>query len=363
MPKMAISANFSEAHLSDDVNQRTDQFVTTILRSIGHPHHPHPPISTSQSTESTAMLLLSPSVLKMGLKYINVFEEQQKSMTPSFREEVFHWHYGSSSLVVAQMFYDLQQGGFLSPKQNTLKGFKRYMIAHFFLWIYPKNAGVTSTQFGVCQRYCKGDPLWTWIRKIEALMTNVIMWDDSLGSEYKSAYAGSVDCTDCKMWEKRHHHHLNIDKTFYSKKTNSAALKYEIILDITRPKCLAVVGPLKASTHDMNVFRSSTKAKMLQMPGKMLVADSIYLPGREADQRNEVGMFSIPSSTDHKTLKQFKSRIRSRHETFNGRLKNFNFLKLGYCGVDEDKHGSAFKAICTIVQYQMDLGSPIFAVN
>ena len=138
---------------------------------------------------------------------------------------------------------------------------------------------------------------------------------------------------------------------------------YEIIMDITEAKCMSVVGPIRAGEHDMNVFRLETKRKMLEMPGKMLIADSIYLPGKKPDMQNEVGMFAIPSSVDDPVLKNFKSRCRARHESFNARLKFFAFLQDEYRGVDFEKHGIAFRAVCTIVQYQMDNGSPVFAVN
>ena len=159
------------------------------------------------------------------------------------------------------------------------------------------------------------------------------------------------------------HTNQNIDKSLCSVKFNHAGLKYEIVMNLLRSKCMSVVGPFPAGEHDMNVFRSCTKAKMLQMPGKMLIADSIYLPGKQADQRDEVGMFAIPNSMDVTVLKRFKSRARARHESFNGRLKFFAFLRETYRGVDFYKHGLAFNAICVIVQTQMDNGSPIFATN
>lgn len=195
-------------------------------------------------------------------------------------------------------------------------------------------------------------------------MPTVIHWDNTLGDPEKSAFVGTIDDTDCMMWEKRAHFHLNVDKSYFSKKSNGAGLKYEIVMDITKAKCLSIVGPNKASEHDMTVFCKSTKEKMKCMPkGKMLIADSIFKAGRKAHQRDKVGMFSIPSSTDDAKLKRFKSRARARHESFNGRLKCFSCLAQSYRGTDEAKHGAAFRAIAIIVQYQMDLGSPIFEIN
>ena len=314
------------------------------------------------------MLLLPAKVLELGLAYVGVHREQQLGMSENFRNEVFGWHYGSSSLDIAEMWFDLQQGehegAYLTPKENTLKGFKMYMSAHFFLWAYPKNAGLMSTRFRHAVKNCKGAPFWRWIGKIAALLPKKIFWDESLGDPDKSAFVGSIDCTDVRVWEKRAHHTMNIDRSFFSEKFNHAGYKYELVMNLLQSKCMSVVGPEKAADHDMKLFRQEAKAKMLAMPGKMLIADSIYKPGQEEEYHDEeVGIFAIPSSTDPAELRRFKSRARSRHESFNGRLKFFKFLQDTYHGTNMEQHGVAFRAICVIIQYQMDNGSPIFEVN
>ena len=285
-------------------------------------------------------------------------------MSDGFREQVFHWHYGSSPLILGAIWSDLQKGDLpgasLTEEENSPLGFKRFMMAMFFLWIYPKNAGLFAFRFGESEKSCRGQPLWKWIFKLEALMPKVIFWTTT--NPHDTDFPASVDCVDCKIWEKRHHHYFNYDKSYYSQKSNSAGLKYEIVIDTVKSQCLSVVGPNKCATHDVNVFRQKTKGKMKEMPGKMIVADSIYRAGKKANQRDEVGMMAIPSTTDDKALKQFKSRVRARHETFNGRLKFFGFLRHCCEGVDEAKHGAGFKAVCTVVQCQVNLGSPLFAV-
>ena len=77
-----------------------------------------------------------------------------------------------------------------------------------------------------------------------------------------------------------------------------------------------------------------------------------------ADLRKEL---SLPNTFDAKTLNNFKSRARLRHETFNGRLKSFAILsetfRHGF-----DKHKFVFEAIAVTVQYQIENGSPLFDV-
>jgi hypothetical protein len=72
-------------------------------------------------------------------------------------------------------------------------------------------------------------------------------------------------------------------------------------------------------------------------------------------------LFSWPNGFDSKELNNFKSCGHLRHETFNARLKNFRCL-LDTFRHGFDKHTFVFEAVVVIVQYQMDNGSPIFAV-
>ena len=87
----------------------------------------------------------------------------------------------------------------------------------------------------------------------------------------------------------------------------------------------------------------------------MAIADGGY-KSRYADERE---MLAIPNTTDPPHLKNFKSRVRQRHESLNGRLKFFKCLSETFRhGVA--KHKSAFEAVAVTVQYQMDNGGRIF---
>jgi len=55
-------------------------------------------------------------------------------------------------------------------------------------------------------------------------------------------------------------------------------------------------------------------------PWKKVIADRGY------KSEEEKLIFSLPSTTDTKENNEFKRRARLRHETFNGRLKNFAIL-------------------------------------
>jgi hypothetical protein len=262
-------------------------------------------------------------------------------------------------LDLADIWYDLTTTDIpdarLDDKDISESGFIMYMSAHHFLWTYPKNSDVLASRFKICTRYARGEPLWRWIKKIQALKAKKIRWDSRLNDPNTEIFILSVDGTDFRIWEKKHPTR-NIDKKFFSKKFNHCAVKYEIAISIFRPSVVWINGPFRGGMHDMPMFRAGLKAKMKQSaPGKMGIGDSGYRTG-EAD---EVGMIAVPESSDPPGLKTFKARVRCRHESFNGRLKFFKSLSDTFRhGVE--KHKIVFEAVATIVQYQMDNGSPIF---
>lgn len=318
----------------------------------------------------TALSTVTPNdVMAMGLEMgAGICIEDQKYMSKNSRAMIFQAHYGSSPLDIADVWYDLQvgehEGATLTEKENTTKGFRMFMMAHFYLFTKPKNSELLASRFGVCERYCRGKPLWKWVHKIAALKQKKIKWDKKLWSGSTEQFVASIDCVDC-MYKEPQHPLYNIDKKYYSQKFNHAGLKYEIVLSINEEKCMSIRGPFKCGMPDMDVFRTETK-KVLQsirrasQKNKMIVGDSKYRQGRK--QPNEEGLFPPPSITDSEVLKKFKSRVRCRHETFNGRIKNFAFLA-NRTKVSEENHKAAMEAICVIIQYQMDNGSPIFCAK
>ena len=136
----------------------------------------------------------------------------------------------------------------------------------------------------------------------------------------------------------------------YSHKTNQAALTYKLGILVYENKLVWIKGPKLASKHDITVFREL----MTKVPaGKRAIGDNGY--------HGEPNTMSTPSSWDPKKLHCFKSWARACHELFNGRINKFKCLsKRFHHGVH--KHQICFEAICVIVQYQLENGSPLFDV-
>ena len=126
-----------------------------------------------------------------------------------------------------------------------------FLVAHWFLWNYPKNASTLATACHLCERYSRGEPLWRWIEKIQSLKTIKIVWDDDPTTEI---HCVSVDGVDFKIWEKKHPL-LNQDKHMCSQKFKSAGLKYEIGLSIFESKCVWLAGPFRCGKHNKTIYR------------------------------------------------------------------------------------------------------------
>jgi hypothetical protein len=274
-------------------------------------------------------------------------------------------------LVFADQWHDLVVGDHLpeelklSEKEKSEKGLKRFFIAHYFLWGYPKNAKMIASRFRIAVHYCQGEPLWKWAKRITAMKSKKISMDNVDGPQHLEIFSITDDGTDFKT-NKPNHPTLPRDNGACSKKVNHAAVKYEIAIAVQRAKVVHLAGPFKGGTHDLVMFqRGGLKEKLIQMNAsingirrtKLCITDRGY----RSNDDMERSLFSYPNNMDSKELHNFKSRARLRQETFNGRLKCFAALSAPFRH-SFDKHKFVFEAIVVTVQYQMDNGSPIYAV-
>ena len=310
-------------------------------------------------------MFLSPQqVLRYGLEFhkVKTHRWSQKSKVTEF-----HKLYGSSPLDLADQWYDLCYGEYLDnkialqEKEKNEKGFRRFMMTHYWMWEYPKNARIFSKDSGICERYCRGKPHWIWLERIGALKVKKIVWPKNKPDEF---IPFSVDGVDFIINEEPHPT-LERDPGGMSHKIKHYAAKYEVVLATQQSKCIHIAGPFKGAVHDLTMFRrSGLKEKLQKWNAKvgdnirhvcLCLADRGYITSR-----NDEDVFAIPNGHDEPETASFKSRGRLRHETFNARLKFFSCLRCQWHHGFK-KHGLAFEAVCVTVQYQMDNGSPIFS--
>lgn len=223
------------------------------------------------------------------------------------------------------------------------------MIAHAFLWKYYTSADI-ATRFRQCERYSRGHHLWKWVKNIAALKGEVIVWDELFDSDHSEIFIVSVDGTDFKIREKSTNE-LNVDKKQYSQKFNHGGLKYEIAVGLVNGKAVWTSGPHRGGRNDQEIFDEAGGLAQKIKDGKLAISDGGY-SGKKV---------CPPNTRDPKPVRRFKGRVRARHETFNGRLKNYSILQNMFRH-DPKKHGLVFDAVAVTINMQIDAGSSLFAL-
>jgi hypothetical protein len=156
-----------------------------------------------------------------------------------------------------------------------------------------------------------------------------------------------VDGIDCRIREPR-----KIPSTeWYSHKFDGPGLTYELGIAIHQQKLVWIRGPERSGKGDLQNFRAENGLKSKIPGGKKVVADSIY----------KDPVCAIKNPQDTADVRRFKRRARARHETFNGRLKNFSVLSEMFRH-GHKKHKCVFEAVCVITQYEIENGHPLFDV-
>ena len=162
-----------------------------------------------------------------------------------------------------------------------------------------------------------------------------------------------IDGVDKKTWERKTET-LNMDRKNYTKKHGHGGLKYQIVLCALRQQCCHIYGPVRGGMYDREMLKHSKVLGRLT-DGKIVNVDRGYI------EKKWSKYLSWPNPQNLKEVNNFKSRIRLRHETFNGRMAFFGCMSQTWSHTIE-KHGLAFRAVAVTVQYQMNNGSPLFDV-
>lgn len=281
-----------------------------------------------------------------GLPVITCNDYNKKNVS-KFKE-----HFGPTPSVVGCIWTDILTNLDLPVADQSERGFVKLLRAMHFLWAYPRNAALLASTTGTCKRNVEGKNLWQWVKLLQDLKSDKIVWPtERYNNPNGQQFLCSVDGTDCKIREISNEI-FNIDKSYYSQKLNHCALKYEIAIDCFSPKIVWLNGPFRGGKHDKDIFDGNLRQRIPL--GKKVIADRGY-----ASTQN-IHCVALPNLCDAKELGNFKARCRARHESLNGRLKNFTSLSVTFRH-RPDKHQLVFDAVCVIVQYELDCGHPIFA--
>lgn len=157
-------------------------------------------------------------------------------------------------------------------------------------------------------------------------------------------YALTLDGTQCPANEFR-----PFTKDNFAHKFNCCGVNYELGVMLHKPKLCWIHGPTQpGAANDLTVFESRLMGEMeARIPGRRAIADGIYAPA--------AGYISTQNDLDPPEVAKFKDRALSRHEKFNGLLKNYDILTKKFRHGREN-HRVAFEAVCAVVHYELECG-------
>ena len=162
----------------------------------------------------------------------------------------------------------------------------------------------------------------------------------------------SVDGTDYRIPQKGAARRGN---AFASHKYNGkSALRYELGVCILTGHLVWIEGPFPAGKYnDITIFKNGL-AHFLD-PYERVEADNGY--------RGYVDKVKCPKNAANPPENlAMQARVRSRHETLNGRLKNWGILQQVFRH-DIALHGRVLRACAVITQLMLENGEPLFAVE
>jgi hypothetical protein len=303
-------------------------------------------------------ILSADEVMTAGLCISGWDVNAQLKWQRSSRVEWFSAMFGSMPVVYAAIWEDFLDSDDppirLTGDQRTLIGLHSFLRSMFLLTHYP-TCKLLAVFFRVGLFQAKGDVIWYWIRKVHNLKEKKIVWPERWNNPNSEMFIITVDGVHCRIREPGHNTWSKNPK-YYSHKNKCAGFNYELGISIFQNALVWLTGEHLSSKHDLTTFREDGLKDVIP-DGKKVVADQGY-------RGDEVGAglpISTPCSHDSELLRTFKSRARARHETFNGRIKNFKILAETFRHKKE-LHVVAFTACCVIVQYQMEHGSPLMTV-
>jgi len=162
------------------------------------------------------------------------------------------------------------------------------------------------------------------------------------GKEY-DCYT-SVDGSDFRINEP-----TPFSTKWYSHKHNGPGLRYEIAVSIFGGRIVWASGPFKCGENsDVSIFRRGLKKRL--DTDEFVIADNGY-----HDER-----CITPPRENHPLRKRF-SQIRARHETVNGRMKQFRVLRETFHH-PLHRHADCFFAVLNITYLMLD-EEPLFDIH
>lgn len=230
-------------------------------------------------------------------------------------DRAFREFFGTSAIVAVVIWRLLVENEML-PEGGTIM---HLLWTLFFFKVYPKQGPACSAAGGsngaidpkTWRKY-----IWPFVYAIADLEPIVIIFENRKQSGSTNDCLLSVDCTDLRIPQH--------GRKFASHKfKGKSALRYELALDIISGDLVWVNGPFPAGAWpDIEIFRDCL-SQWLDL-GERIEADDGYI----GDAPDKV---KCPKSiTNPEENEVMQKRVRSRQETINKRVKQWEILKQEY---------------------------------
>jgi hypothetical protein len=173
-----------------------------------------------------------------------------------------------------------------------------------------------------------------------------IKWENRYINDWGGICRISLDGTDFRIKEPQ-----PFNPCWYSHKFKGPGLRYEVAVSISSGWIVWTNGPFPCGSYpDLRIARSEGGIQEMMDEGEMYIADAGYRDG---------GEYALtPDGLNNANSRVF-GVIRARHETINGRFKEWRALSCLFRH-DLRKHWSVFMAIANITQIELEEEVPPF---
>lgn len=289
--------------------------------------------------------------LGMGLNISGFSSKRIDSTRELTSIERFKDSYYACPQTVNDLFRDIQNPALVGNKHIANPQPSHLLLALRLLKKYPSKHEMAG--FGGCTEKTALARAWRYVEAIHALKELKIKWIFDDVDAYPEMFVASVDGVHCQIWEPR----KVPSSKWYSKKFNKAGLTYEVGVAIYHNKIVWINGPFPAGENDKKVFDKPGGLASRLKEGQRVIGDEGY--------RGSPDKVSTRNTFDSPEVKDYKRRVKARHETVNSRLKAFAILNQRFRTTGNSrltKHKAAFEACSVIIQYELDNGSSLFKV-
>jgi hypothetical protein len=104
----------------------------------------------------------------------------------------FKQFYGLTPVVLTDIWQHMMTTNIclkLTISNKSDKGFDKFLMAHHFLWAYPKKLKLLASTFThIGKQDARGEELWRWVEMIAQLKVKKIVWDKSLDDRNSTVF-------------------------------------------------------------------------------------------------------------------------------------------------------------------------------